>query len=81
MLRKLPVLSLALFLLGCNEKPYKEPTKAQEAEYHFSGITEIGAPISGATVSAYKFSKLSQGEKISEAISGPDGSFDLKIRN
>jgi len=80
MLKSMPTLLLALCLIGCNEKPYREPTKPQEAEYSFSGITDIGTPISGATVSAYKFSKLTQGEKISEAITALDGSFNLQIK-
>ena len=40
MLKGLLVLLLALCLIGCNEKPYREEAKPQEAEYSFNGITE-----------------------------------------
>jgi hypothetical protein len=77
------IFSLWIFLIGCKDNPYHEPTVAAplaKLDYGFNGIVELGTPISGATVSAYKFSKLSRGEKISEVISGPDGSFNLKLK-
>lgn len=80
MLKKLPAILLVSFLVGCQDKPYTDPAPLKLEEYNFNGITEVGTPISGATVSAYKFSKLTKGEKIGETVSGPDGSYNLKLR-
>jgi hypothetical protein len=76
------LLSSLLFLFGCKDKPYIIPMEgpaAQQGEYFFSGTAELGTPLSGATVCAYKFSGLQRGEKLTEVITGPDGTYDLKI--
>jgi hypothetical protein len=77
MIRSIVVLSI--FVLGCNDKPYKEHVDRQKATYNFSGIADVGTPLSGATVSAFAFSGLQKGEKIGETISSRDGSFDLNL--
>lgn len=51
----------------------------QKATYNFSGTADLGTPLSGAAVSAFTFSGLQKGEKIGEAISSRDGSFDLNL--
>jgi len=80
MLKKSLFIVLTLFIIGCNEKPYKERDKPESMEYSFSGITEVGTPISSATVSAYEFKELRQGKKIADTISNADGSFNLKLK-
>jgi hypothetical protein len=83
MFKNIVLLSLGVFLASCKDNPYREPVVVQplaKSEYGFNGIVELGTPISGATVSAYQFSKLRHGEKIGEVISGPDGTFNLNLK-
>lgn len=69
-----------LFLAGCKDNPYRDSVQAEKADYAFSGIVELGTPISGATVVAHKFSSLHRGDKIGEAVSNRDGTFDLNLK-
>lgn len=72
-----PILLPIIFSMGCKDIPYGEQSK--EKNYSFSGIVELGTPVSGTTVSAYEFSKLKQGKKIGDAMSSPDGTFVLNL--
>lgn len=74
------VLLMGIFLIGCEDRPYQITEPVSKSEYVFDGIVELGTPLSGTTVSAYKFSNLRRGEKIAEAISGTDGTFNLKLK-
>jgi hypothetical protein len=80
--RKLIFLPLLCFI-GCKDNPYKETIEAplsEQAAYNFSGMVELGTPVTGATITAHRFSGLSRGRKIAEAISNRDGTFDLSFK-
>jgi hypothetical protein len=71
-----------LWLLGCAEKPFKlnEQSNVKLPSHKFNGMVELGRPVSGAQVDAYKFSGLTRGEKVAEASNNPDGAFELDIK-
>lgn len=46
---------------------------------NFSGVVEVGVPISGAAVSVYKFNERVKGEKIGDAVSNTDGSYTISL--
>lgn len=73
------IVVFSLFALACSDKPYREHVERQKATYKFSGTADIGTSLSNATVSAFTFSDLHKGEKLGEAISNRDGSFDLNL--
>lgn len=77
--KKLP-LALICFVGACKDNPYREPVEPERASYSFNGVVELGTPVTGATVAAHKFSELKRGEKIGEAVSNRDGSFDLNLQ-
>lgn len=72
-------LVVVLSVLGCNDTLYKEQGEAKFSHYAFTGMVELGAPVNGATVEAYKFSGLKKGDKIAEAVSNRDGTFSLNL--
>ena len=83
MFKHMVIFSFWIFIIGCNDIPYQDPIMVQQlakSEYGFSGIVELGTPISGATIGAHKFSGLHKGEKIGETISNRDGTFVLKLK-
>jgi hypothetical protein len=74
-------LTLAMLLItGCKDKPYKERKNREQIPYGFSGVVELGAPVSGATIAAHSFSGLIKGEKIAETVSNRDGSFEFRFK-
>lgn len=77
--RHICVFWIILFLAGCKDNPYHKPIEAVKKDYAFNGIVELGTPVSGAAIHAYEFAGLSKGDKIGEAISNRDETFDLKI--
>ncbi len=75
---------LLLAFVGCKDSPYQEPVvipPPEQTAYSFSGVVELGTPVTGATIVAHKFTGLTKGDKIGEAISNRDGSFDLSFRS
>ncbi len=75
MFKRIVVSSLWIFIIGCQDIPYQDPIMVKQlakSEYAFSGIAELGTPISGATIAAHKFSGLKKGDKIGETISNRD---------
>lgn len=72
-------LVVVLSVLGCTDTLFKEQGEAKFSHYAFTGMVELGAPVNGATVEAYKFSGLKKGDKIAEAVSNRDGTFSLNL--
>lgn len=85
-MNRLKIIFMLLCVIGCKESPYQERHKPADAPtaartYNFKGIVELGTPVTGASVSALKFSELKRGEKLGEALSDNNGNFDLKIES
>lgn len=87
-------LLLLMGLMACEDKPYNRPQEQGSAEalvsepgvvaprpasYNFIGTVELGVPVSGAIVSAYKFPGPDREEKIKDTLSNPDGTFELGV--
>ncbi len=72
-----------VFEVGCKDSPYQDPIHviaSEPASYAFTGMVELGTPITNATITAYEFSGLTKGERIGETISNLDGSFELPLK-
>lgn len=67
------------FLTACKDVLYEEKPVQKMSEYDFSGRAELGTPLSGANVLAFKFDHLKRGEKIGETVTQPDGTFKFKL--
>src|SRR5580698_8104725 len=83
-MKKKFIIMATLGMTSCSDMPYKEQSpiieqsnKIDLKEYSFSGMVELGTPVNGATIEAYQFSGLSKGEKVGEAVSNRDGTFNL----
>ena len=79
-MKKIRAVFVVVFsVLGCSDTPYKEQGEKKFSKYAFTGMVELGVPVNGATVEAYKFSGLKKGDKIAEAVSNRDGTFGLNL--
>lgn len=80
MFKQILSLSLIFCFVGCKDNPYQNQIEKEQVQYAFNGIVELGAPISGAKITAHKFSDLKKGAKIADTVSNRDGSFELKFK-
>lgn len=76
-------ISLFFFIVGCKDMPYQERVETSPPEqtaYDFSGIVELGTPVSGATIAVHTFSNLTKGAKVAETLSNRDGTYRLSFK-
>ena len=77
-MKKIRVAVVVVFsMFGCSDTSYKEHGETKLSQYAFTGMVELGTPVDGATILAYQFHRLQKGEKVAEAVSNRDGTFNL----